>query len=218
MNDNKTAKKYKSKIKCDYRVRLYEDGKYHWMYDLHLLKNPAVLLDVYWMLGVTMAIFACIIFMIQACSDGLKLEGFEFSLKIIGLTAAIMFVLGLLGYLLYAAVSGWTYTVHFIMDENQVVHEQGAKSEKIGKRIAILTILAGLFAKRPSVVGAGALSASRNTMTSEFSSVSKVKAVRWMDTILVKEFLDRNRVYVNKDDFEFVYDYITSRCKNAKIG
>ena len=218
MNNKKKVEKYKSKIKCDYRVRLYEDGKYHWMYDLPLLKNPAVLIDVYWMLGVSMAIFACIIFLIQACSEGINIEGFEISLKIIGVTAAIMFVLGILGYLLYAAMSGWTYTVHFIMDENQVIQKKKKKNEKVGKRIAVLTVLAGLFAKRPSVMGAGALAASRNTMTSEFASVKKVKAVRWMDTILVKEFLERNRVYVNKDDFEFVYDYITSRCKKAKIG
>ena len=92
------------------------------------------------------------------------------------------------------------------------------QADEGNKRIAVLTVLAGLFAKRPSVMGAGALAASRNTMTSEFASVKKVKAVRWMDTILVKEFLEKNRVYVNKDDFEFVYDYITSRCKKAKIG
>ena len=218
MKDKKTANKYKPNIKCDYRVKLYEDGRYHWMYDLHLLKNPAVLFEVYWVLGVTMAIFACIIFMIQACSEGMKLEAFGFSLKIIGLTAAIMFVLGLLGYLLYAAVSGWTYTVHFIMDEDEVIHEQGAKSEKIGKRIGTLTFLVGLFARRPTAMGSGILAASRNTMTTNYSSVRKVMAVRWMNTIMVNEFMSRNRVYVDKDDFEFVYDYISSRCKNAKIS
>ena len=209
--------KWKSEITYDYRVRLYEDGKYHWKYDLHLLKNPAVLMDVYWVLGVTMIIFACIMFLIQACEEGLRFEKMDFVFKVTGLMTAIMFVLGLLGYLLYSAILGWTYPVIFTMDENGVVHQQAPRAQKAGKRIGALTALVGIFARRPGVMGAGMMAASNTAMSSDFAEVKKVKAIRWMDTIKVYEPFAKNRVFVHKDDFDFVYHYISSRCPKAKI-
>ena len=40
MKQMKRNESRKSQTMYDYNVRLYEDGKYHWLYDLHLLKNP----------------------------------------------------------------------------------------------------------------------------------------------------------------------------------
>lgn len=206
------------KIECDYRVKLYEDGKYHWKYDLHMLKNPSVLFDVYKALGMTLLITGFIIFLIQACSTGFHLEDVGFVLKILGIMVAIFFVLGILGYLLYAALSGWVYTVNFIMDEKGVVHQQSPRSEKVGRRIGCLTVLVGLFARKPGVVGTGMLAASNTSMSSDFSSVRKVKARRWMNTIMVNEPFAKNRVYACDEDFDFVYQYISSRCPKAKIS
>ena len=217
MAEKKIIKKQEPEIKYDYRVKLYDDGKYHWIYDLNMLKNPSVLIDVYKALGMTMVIFACIIFLIQACADGVDLEGIGITLKIVGIVAAIFLVLGLLGYLLYAAISGWTYTVHFILDENGVEHQQSPRSKKIARRIGGLTVLAGLASGRPSVMGSGMLAASNTSMSSNFSVVRKVKALRWMNTIKVNEPFAKNRVYVNKEDFDFVYNFIASHCPKAKI-
>lgn len=212
------VKKQIPKIESDYRVRLYGDGKYHWKYDLNLLKNPSVLIDVYKALGMTILITGFIIFLIQACSSGFHLKDMGFVLKIIGLMAAIFLVLGILGYLLYAALSGWVYTVNFIMDEKGVVHQQSPRSEKVGRRIGCLTVLVGLFARKPGVVGTGMLAASNTSMSSDFSSVRKVKARRWMNTIMVNEPFAKNRVYACDEDFDFVYQYISSRCPKAKIS
>ena len=208
----------KQGIECDYRVKLYEDGKYHWMYDLNMLKNPAVLIDLFKVMGISVLIVACLLLFIQACENGLHLEELSFVLKLTGIMAAIMIVLCLLGYLLYAAMSGWKYTAHFIMDENGVVHEQAPRAQKIGERVGLLTLLVGLLTRKPGVAGSGMLAASRSTMRSDFSSVRKVKAIRWMNTIKVNELFGKNRVYVNKDDFDFVYDFICSRCQSAKIS
>ena len=211
-----TPKKRKPRIKYNYRVQLYEDGKYHWLYDLHMLKNPAVLFDLYWVLGITIGIFLILMLMIQACSGNFSPEDFGITFKITGVTAGIMFVLGILGYLLYAAVSGWIYTAHFILDEKGVEHIQSPRSQKVAKRIGVLTVLAGLFARRPGVVGTGMIAASNTSMGSDFLHVKKVKAIRWMDTIKVNETFSKNRVYVNKEDFDFVYDFIKAHCPNAK--
>lgn len=208
----KPKKPRKPRIKPDYRVRLYEDGKYHWMYDFHMMKNPMILIEVYWALGVTLCIFAVIMFLIGACSEGLNLETLTFSLQITGVMVGIFAVLGVLGYLLYAAVSGWEYPVHFIMDEKGVEHRQGPRAKKTAERIGCLTVLVGAFARRPGVVGAGMLASSRTTMSSDFSFVRKVKPLRRFNTIRVNERFGRNQVYVCDEDFDFVYDYIHSHC------
>ena len=210
------VKKQIPKIESDYRVRLYGDGKYHWKYDLNLLNNPSVLIDVYKALGMTILITGFILFLIQACSSGFHLKDMGIVLKITGLMAAIFLVLGILGYLLYAALSGWIYTVEFIMDEKGVEHQQAPRSQKVAKKISMLTVLVGLFARKPGVVGSGML-ASRTSMITEFYLVKKVKAKRWMNTIMVNETFEKNRVYVSDADFDFVYDYISSHCPKAKI-
>ena len=207
----------KELIEYNYRVRLFEDDKYHWKYDLHLLKNPAVLIDVLKVLGIALAIVGCFMFLVQACDNGVNIESLSFVLKLTGIMAAIMVVVGLLGYLLYAAMSGWKYTALFTMDENGVVHEQSVKAQKIGEGIGLLTILAGLLSKRPGVTGAGMMAAGRSTMSSDFSKVKKVKAIRWMNLIKVNEPFSKNRIYVNDADFDFVYDYISSHCKKEGV-
>ena len=52
-------------------------------------------------------------------------------------------------------------------------------------------------------------------MSSDFSNVKKVKAIRWMNTIMVNEPFGKNRVYVNDEDFDYVYDFIIKRCPKA---
>ena len=208
----------KSEFKCDYSVKLYEDGKYHWMYDLNMLKNPSVLIDVYKVLALSVIILGCFFFLLQACTNGIHQEDMMFVLKLTGIMAGIMLVLGLLGYLLYAAISGWSYSVHFIMDEKGVEHIQAPRSQKIARRVGFLTVMAGLLSKKPGMMGTGMIAASSTSMTSDFSSVKKVKALRRMNTIKVNERFSKNRVYVSDENFDFVYNYICSHCQDAKIS
>lgn len=208
----KPRKPRKPRIQPDNRVRFYEDGKYHWMYEFHMLKNPMIFIELFWVLGVTIGIFAIIMFMIGSCSEGLNLETLTFSLQATGVMVAIFTVLGILGYLLYAAISGWKYSVHFILDEKGVESRQAPQTKKTAERIGCLTVLVGMLAKRPGTVGTGMLAASRTTMSSDFSSVRKVKPLRRFDTIRVNERFSRNQVYVCDEDFDFVYDFIHSHC------
>ena len=41
---------------ADSRVTLCPDGKYHWVYEVPMLKNPSILIDVYKVLGISFAI------------------------------------------------------------------------------------------------------------------------------------------------------------------
>ena len=60
------------------------------------------------------------------------------------------------------------------------------------------------------------MAATRDSMTSDFGVVKKVVPRRWMHMIKVNAFLEKNRVYVEDADFDFVYNYIYSHCPQAQ--
>ena len=129
---------------------------------------------------------------------------------------AVFVVIILLAYLLVAWMYGGKYIVHFTMDENCIVHEQEAAQSKRAQKLGLLTALVGIFAKRPSTIGAGMLAASRTTFTSDFPNVRRIKPRRALKLIKVNKLLDRNQVYVPREDFDFVLDFIRRHCPKAK--
>ena len=200
------------------RVTLYPDGKYRWVYEMNLLKNPSVLFDLWWVFGITILIIA-LLFVIIAIFDGDfgwdSISGMFFSL---GIAAGVILVLSLIGYVVYAAISGWKYVVLFIMDEKEVVHQQMPREVKKGQLIGDLTMLVGAMAGRPGTVGTGLLAKSRSSMTSTLAHVERLIPCRWMNMIKVNQLFAKNRVYVTDEDFDFVYDFLCTHCTKAKKG
>lgn len=192
------------------------DGKYRWVYKLHMLKTHSIIQDVFWALFITAFITWLIIFCIQLFSGEMSWESFLFSLGMIGLVLAILLVLSIPAYLIVAAVYGWYYTVNFTMDEEGITHEQEPRQMKKAQALGCLTVVVGLLARRPSTVGAGLIAGSRSILYSRFSKVKEVKAKRRQHLIKVNETLNHNRIYVSDEEFDFVYDFICSHCKKVK--
>ena len=197
-------------------VQLYPDGKYRWVYEVNMLTNYSILFDVWKVLGISMGILV-LLFVIIAFFDGDwsfdTLTGMASSL---GIVVLVMLVLGLIGYFVYAAISGWKYAVLFIMDEKEVVHQQMPNTVKKGQLIGALTILAGLASGRPGVVGTGVLAQSRMSMISTLADVERLIPCRRMNLIKVNQRFAKNRIYVNDEDFDFVYNFLLTNCKNLK--
>ena len=82
----------------------------------------------------------------------------------------------------------------------------------LGQLYGILIALAGIFAKRPSVAGAGFMTAAHTKTSSDFSRVRRIKAYPRLHSIKVNEGLSKNQVYTHPEDFSFVLDYIQSHC------
>ena len=87
------------------------------------------------------------------------------------------------------------------------------KSQAIGW----LTAAAGLATGNIGRAGTGILTAARNSSSSEFRHVRKVKAVRMRHVIYVNQLLGHNQVYAEDADYEFVREFIVAHCPNAKI-
>lgn len=200
------------------RVTLCQDGKYRWVYEVNMLTNYSILFDVWKVFGISIVIIIILFTIIFLFTGELSLDIFIGMGKGVFFSAAILAVLSILGYLLYAAISGWKYVALFIMDEKEVTHQQMPREVKKGQIIGALTILAGLASGRPGVIGTGILSQSRSSMTSTHANVKRLIPSRRMNLIKVNQLLAKNRVYVNDEDFDFVYDFLCQHCVNAKKG
>lgn len=200
------------------RVTLCQDGKYRWVYEVNMLTNYSILFDVWKVFGISIVIIIILFTIIFLFTGELSLDIFIGMGKGVFFSAAILAVLSILGYLLYAAISGWKYVALFIMDEKEVTHQQMPREVKKGQIIGALTILAGLASGRPGVIGTGILSQSRSSMTSTLANVKRLIPSRRMNLIKVNQLLAKNRVYVNDEDFDFVYNFLCQHCVNAKKG
>ena len=204
------------------RVRLCQDGKYRWTYELNMLKNPAIILVVYKILGILLCIPFAINIISLASQGKLQAEWNDrlwsgSNPKVWLVLMAVFAVIILLGYLIVAWTYGGSYIVHFTMDEDTLEHRQEAVQHDRAQKLNFLTILVGIFAKHPGTAGAGMLAATRGTTsTSVFASVRRIKSRRALHLIKVNQLLDHNQVYVPSEDFDFVLDFIKSHCPKAK--
>ena len=204
------------KGKSDSRVTLYPDGKYRWVYEVPMLKNPSILFDVYWVLGISFGLVWLFNVLLIGCEDGFSLESqWAFTSGMLRL----MLVFAVIGYVAYVIVAwtyGWKYVVLFTLDEKEVVHQQVPHQMKKAKVLGALTALVGAAAGKPGVVGSGILASSRSTSTSVLANVKRIKARRRQNLIKVNQLLNKNRIFVPDEDFDFVYDFLCQHCPNAK--
>ena len=204
--------------KKDYQgkeVRLCEDGKYRWLYEMNMFRNPTIILTVAKVLGGVLLglwlVFGLLLSAIEGNWDGLL--GMT---RVLGIVMVVMAVLLVIAYLILCWMYHGKYIVLFEMDEKSIKHIQLPRQFKRAQAMGLITALVGLAAKRPTTAGAGLLSATRQASTSDFKYVKKVKAYPRRHLIKVNETLNKNQVYAATEDFDFVLDWIRTRCINAK--
>ena len=197
-------------------IRLCADGKYRWVYEMHLLKNPTIFLTVLKVMMISIGIVWLFGMIITVFQGDMNLEWFLFWLKLMGIVLGVFVGLAIISILIMAAILKGKYVVLFEMDEKEVVHIQMPRQVKKAEVIGLITVLVGAMAKNPTTMGAGMLAASKSKSISEFANVRHVKARRWRNLIKVNQLLNKNQVYVSDEDFDFVYNFIKSHCKNVR--
>lgn len=200
------------------RVTLCPDGKYRWIYEMNMLKNPSILFDVWKVFGISFVIMVAIVLIICLFSGDLDLKMLAGLGKGLGIAAGAIAAISIPGYLLFAAISGWKYVVLFIMDEKEVVHKQLPGTEGKARAIGKLTALGGVAGGKPGMVGMGILAATRTSMSTSYSSVRRIIPCRRQHLIKMRERFSRNMVFVGDEDFDFVYQYLSDHCPNARKG
>ena len=199
-------------------VWLCSDGVYRWSYEMDMLRNPVILITVWKVLGLSFGIvylFTLFMDLIQGVVR--SLEDLWNTSKVFLILIGVFFVIGIVAYLIVAASYGWKYQVLFEMTDEYVKHIQMPKQVKKAEAIGWLTAFAGLLSGKAYMVGLGLSASAKSTSTSEFSKVRKVKSRRIWHTIHVNHLLERNQIYAEKEDFDFVERFIKEHVP-AKAG
>ena len=197
-------------------VYLCPDGKYRWYYELPMMKNPTILFTVWKVLGISFGIVFLFVAIIDMAAGGDPLEALWFTLKIFLIIAAVFLAISLLAYFIVAASFGFKYIVLFEMDDECVRHIQCKKQFKKAEAIGWITAIVGAATGSPAMMGLGLSTAVRSESTSEFKNVRTVKTRKRRNVIYVNQLLNKNQVYAADADFDFVAEFIKSRCVNAK--
>lgn len=109
------------------------------------------------------------------------------------------------------------YCVLFEMDEKGVAHIQQENQAKKARWLSWVIVLLGVMSKNPTTAGAGLLAGSRTQMYTGFDKVKSIEAGRSRNVIKLHALLNHNQVYVRREDFDFVLEYIKTHCEGAKM-
>ena len=194
------------------------DGKYRWIYELNMLTNPIILLTIWKIFIILIIIQLVLAFLIELFERNVGgwVKDYLLSPGIL-IVPGILFGLSIIAYLIVAAIYGWKYIVLFEMDDNGIDHIQMQKQFEKAAGLAWLTAMAGFATNNFTTAGAGILAGSKSTSSSTFANVKKVISQKGLHCIRVNELLEKNQIYVADEDYEFVWEFITARCTNAKI-
>ena len=198
------------------RVKLYPDGKYRWIYEVPMLKNPSIIIDVFKVVGISLGIVWLFMVLLSVYDGEFSLESlWSTSMVFLGLML-VFAVIVFLAYVILAWHYGWKYVVLFTMDKSEIVHQQMPYQVKKAQVLGALAAMIGGAAGNLGMVGTGVLAASRTTSISTLVRVNRLIPVRRMNLIKVNQKLHKNRIYVPDEDFDFVYDFLCQQCVNAK--
>ncbi|MBQ6454890.1 MAG: hypothetical protein IJJ32_02210 [Eggerthellaceae bacterium] len=197
-----------------------ENGAYRWVYEFNLYKNPTILFTV---LKVFIAIIAIglVIMLASLIPDLVKgyadASDVAETLRFGSVFIALFVVLTIVGYLVYALMQGGKYCVVFTMDEDGITHKQLPRQYEKAQLVGALNMLAGLASGNAAQTGMGIITSTRDSITSTFDAVRSVKGSRALRVIKVNEPLAKNQVYVDAEDYDFVFGFIRDHCQNASV-
>lgn len=197
-------------------ITMCNDGKYRWVYELDLYSSSAVFHEVWRVIG-GLCLVAAVIAFVAGWMDGGFMDGLKSAAATGGGALALMFVLTVIGYFVFALMVNGKYCVLFEMDEAGVNHKQQEKHVKKSQLVGAITAIAGIASGRPGVAGTGILAAARTSLYTSFDDVKELEILPKEHLIRLNETMSRNQVYAEDEDFNFVADFLRAHCRNAKV-
>ena len=198
-------------------ITVNEKGQYVWEYEMNMYENRNVF-------GMVMKIltgiflFIIVTLVILTCFNGIfDWDSLWFFLKIAVPIFLFVYLLSYLSYRFYVYSLGGVYHVRFEMDEEGVNHIPMQREREYNRKIGALSMLVGMFTKNVGQVGTGFYVSTLANIYSSFDKVTSVRTDRKHDLINVNYVTLNNQVYADKEDYDFVFDYIASHCPKAKI-
>ena len=195
-------------------IERLEDGTLGWTYSQSLWSNPTILYTTLKVMMIAVVIILLLIGGLSAIEGDFDPEFFLY--MTVGLIVGA-FILSLIGYAVYAAVSGGKYNMLFFMNDDVVVHMAMPKEAKRGDRINDIAVLVGVLTGNPTLTGMGMANSGRNTLESNFADVKSIVQDRSHDLIKVRAGLKFNQIYASPAQYDFVLSHIASRCPGIRV-
>lgn len=198
------------------QLSLGVDKVYRWSYEMNLWKNSTVIITTWKIMMIAGMVPVLLMTILTLAEEGFT-KGMDLFVKMFFGMIIFVAVLVLIGYVMIALINGGIYYVVFEMSEQGVKHIQMQKQFKKNQILAFITVLAGTASGSPQTAGAGLLAGAKQSSYSHFSKVKKIVIKPMRQVIYISDGINHNQVYANSQDFDFVKEYICSRCKKATI-
>lgn len=199
------------------QIQLGNDAKYRWVFERSMYSDYASLVAVYKGIGIMCIATWLIISLLILFSEGTS--GVWEITKGFVIVIPIFAILTPLGFFFWAFIRGGKYRELFEMSDKQIVHRQISRKVKDSEVIGWLSVLTSVAALTghvsPGVVSAshGIRAHTKVKTKIYYKNVEKVIANRDKGIIKLCERVGHHDIYVNSQDFDFVYDFLLSHCQ-----
>lgn len=211
------------------RITLFDDGVYRWSYDMDMWYNRYLLRQIIKILCVvlgipTLIVAAMALRNILRHPDFLRF-GIHFfhsdllALIVVGGMWIGMIFLVLIVYAICAAVMHGTWRLCFEMDESAVTLIQSTEAKHRNSALATVAAVADIatsLSGKPSAslpTATAGLHTSAENGTTRFDAVRKARLYPDYDLIDLRGLFSMNQIYVNREDYAFVRDFILERVR-----
>ena len=190
-----------------------EDGTYDWIYCMKVFRNLSMFKFIIGIIAVIYVfITVTLLVMTKGSGDIFRLLG------ILGLVFVLVIVIVLFSFWLVDKLYKGGYMLVYEMNEEGLTFSQTTDQAQITRNIAAASAAVNAAGNNIGGVIAGTGLAFRpNSYHADFAKVRSVRGNRSENLIWVNSFLQYLMVYVPDEAYDFVFDYISSRCVNARI-
>ena len=191
------------------RVTLCDDGVYRWSYDMDMWRNRFMLRHV-----LTILCAMCVLlFLTMLAAFGPRRVSPLFAALLFIIPMGALSALTLIIYVICALAMRGNYHLRFEMDENKIVLVRTAETEKRNRALATVATVAGIAAgQRNKAYRVGAtLRAADSVGKTAFPDITRIRLFPDDDVIDLWEWFGMNQIYVPREDYAFVRDFILAR-------
>lgn len=176
--------------------------KIEWSIKVSIFKNPVILKQ----LGIAIGIpFGLLILILVVLTKEIK-----YTMYALGL----IFTLFFLTYILIRFVYGGKYALRYTINNDGIYSYTEEAQRKKNSIINKLTIILGIFSRKPTIIGSGILANARQNTMIKWRNVRKIKIYPRYLTIMVYGGIGQNiGVFCTKENYDEVEWFIKSKLK-----
>ena len=194
------------------------DGGYTWRYDFPMLQKPDMIVSILMtLLLISSGLYVFLLIISFVYGNMKDMEDFRKLTLVVLAVAAGLLLLGVLAYLLLAAVYKGRFEYVYLMDRDGLCQTQTDRQLKANRTMGLLASAGGVSSGSLAATSAGLTAASRASVRLAFTKVKKIRPDRKRNYIDLRQTIQSMKVYAGDADFEFVKDFIIRSCPTAMV-